>query len=306
MRVLFTLVSLFFSGLLAANPLNNIVVFGDSLSDTGNIYEYMQHRLPQSPPYYKGRFSNGPVWIEHLAQSYFPTNSAAHMVNYAFGGAGVSEEEGILFSLKHEIDSYLLTHDNKADVNSLFIVWMGSNNYLNEPDDVDQALAEVNIGIKHGLQQLAKAGAKHILVLNAPDLSMTPAAKASGAQDVLAYLSKRHNELLAVTVNELKRTNPEIQWLYFDVKRTMSDLARYPERYGFTNIDDTCYDAIVEKEGAKFSVLRMVAKIKAAKNEDICKGYLFFDPVHPTVLAHEIMAKNARSFLDQNDVKFVS
>lgn len=44
-----------------------IVVFGDSLSDTGNFYYISGDTYPVSPPYYNGRFSNGPVWIETLA-----------------------------------------------------------------------------------------------------------------------------------------------------------------------------------------------------------------------------------------------
>ena len=30
-------------------PLKNIVILGDSLSDTGNLYDYMHHEIPKSP-----------------------------------------------------------------------------------------------------------------------------------------------------------------------------------------------------------------------------------------------------------------
>lgn len=42
-------------------PFSRIVMFGDSLSDTGKMYGKMRGYLPSSPPYYQGRFSNGPV-----------------------------------------------------------------------------------------------------------------------------------------------------------------------------------------------------------------------------------------------------
>ncbi|HDV5785644.1 TPA: hypothetical protein RJD83_002616 [Legionella pneumophila] len=45
--------------------MKNIVVFGDGLSDNGNLYAYTNHRRPASPAYYNGRFSNGPVWVEY-------------------------------------------------------------------------------------------------------------------------------------------------------------------------------------------------------------------------------------------------
>lgn len=59
----------------------SLFVFGDSLSDTGNFYGATQQ--PQSPPYFTGRFSNGPVAVEGLAQQLGFTIAA----NYAWGGA---------------------------------------------------------------------------------------------------------------------------------------------------------------------------------------------------------------------------
>ena len=81
MRLLATVGAFLFSGIVAATPLHNVVVFGDSLSDNGNLYELMRHQLPPSPPYFEGRFSNGPVWIEHLMASYFSENPSAHLLD---------------------------------------------------------------------------------------------------------------------------------------------------------------------------------------------------------------------------------
>jgi len=49
-----------------AGRINQIVVFGDSLSDSGNLFAATMGTTPP-PPYYQGRFSNGPVWVEDLA-----------------------------------------------------------------------------------------------------------------------------------------------------------------------------------------------------------------------------------------------
>ena len=57
-----------------AQPISTVVVFGDSLSDKGNIYEYTKHRMPAAPGYYQGRFSNGPIWPELLANQLFPNH----------------------------------------------------------------------------------------------------------------------------------------------------------------------------------------------------------------------------------------
>ena len=45
----------------------NVVVFGDSLSDQGNVFLHSNETFPLEP-YYKGRFSNRRVWVELLAE----------------------------------------------------------------------------------------------------------------------------------------------------------------------------------------------------------------------------------------------
>ena len=49
-----------------AASFSGMVVFGDSLSDSGNLFTFTGEAVPASPPYFEGRFSNGPVWVEDL------------------------------------------------------------------------------------------------------------------------------------------------------------------------------------------------------------------------------------------------
>src|SRR4051812_23986271 len=52
---------------LAQNrPFTSQYSFGDSLSDNGNLYALTSRTQPASPPYYQGRFSNGPTFVELL------------------------------------------------------------------------------------------------------------------------------------------------------------------------------------------------------------------------------------------------
>jgi len=60
---------------------NRVVSFGDSLSDNGNL----AHNIPPFagapflPGYFDGRFSNGPTWIELLANAAKSTNPDSSM-----------------------------------------------------------------------------------------------------------------------------------------------------------------------------------------------------------------------------------
>jgi hypothetical protein len=62
---------------------SRLVVFGDSLSDNGNLFELIGQPLP---PYWDGRSSNGPTYAEQLAQLlHVPLD------DLAFGGAEASD-----------------------------------------------------------------------------------------------------------------------------------------------------------------------------------------------------------------------
>jgi phospholipase/lecithinase/hemolysin len=305
MKLLVTLGAFLFSGLINAAPLHNIVVFGDSLSDNGNLYEIMKHQFPQSPPYYDGRFSNGPVWIEHVIASYFPTSSTTHLLDYAIGGSGVSEEDedDVLFTLRKQVHTYLLSHQDKASADDLYVVWIGANNYLGLPSDVAKTLHDVNLGIVHSIELLLDKGAKHILLINIPDLGKTPAATEFDSADIMGIFSTHHNQMLNYSFNMLKQRHPQVEWLYFDLGTMFDDVIEHPGSYGFTNVSETCSNSIAD-EFTKKSLLKMVASVTPKENSDACEGYLFFDLVHPTAYAHRLIAQNVREMLDAAGIEF--
>ena len=59
----------FLSQSIFAEPIDKIIVFGDSLSDNGNVLSLTEKAkkviplvplIPKNPPYFSGRFTNGP------------------------------------------------------------------------------------------------------------------------------------------------------------------------------------------------------------------------------------------------------
>ena len=69
-----------FTASTSNSPFSKLYVFGDSLSDPGNIYNsttfvqpfdwLLGFDIPVIPPspYYEGRYSNGPIWTDYLAE----------------------------------------------------------------------------------------------------------------------------------------------------------------------------------------------------------------------------------------------
>src|SRR5262245_32101630 len=74
----------------AAGPFVNLIVFGDSLSDIGNVQSSPFVNIP-GPYYWNGRFSNGPVYAETLTTGLglppLTRSTASGGTDYAYGGA---------------------------------------------------------------------------------------------------------------------------------------------------------------------------------------------------------------------------
>ena len=308
MKIFFLVFLLLISNIVSAGTrLNKVVVFGDSLSDNGNLYEYMKHQLPISPPYYKGRFTNGPVWVELLMKYYHFNTGEGRLFNYAYGGAGViadedTSEDDVFFTLSTEINSYLVANHDQTDDNALYVVWIGSNNYLSNPDNPEKMINDVNKGLQRGLQQLVDKGAKHIMVVNVPDLGKTPMAIDYEVTREMTDMSNKHNELIRQNALEWQKNYPQVQWIYFDINLLFDDVTQHPERYGFTNISGTCYEQAAE-EAKGTTVLKIVSNIREGYKKKACDGYLFFDPVHPSGAAHVYMAERAHKLLEEMDIQ---
>lgn len=306
MKKLIFLLGCLFVGTLFATPVNKIVVFGDSLSDNGNLYAYMDREIPMSPPYFEGRFSDGPVWVELLAQAYFPENTKEHLLNYAYGGAGISDEEESVFSLKHEINLYLQENQNKADEKALFVMWIGANNYLKGPDDIEQATDEVIRGIRLEMEKLIQAGAKNFLVINLPDIGNSPAARDANIVELLTALSLTHNKKFEHEISTMKTTFPGVNFMSMDVQKIVEDILSHPEDYGFTNTQEACLTSMDDAKmrgKSSLSVLHMASTMKRNDAINNCEGYLFFDWLHPTAKAHQIIAVESKKLLEEGGIE---
>src|SRR5262252_2495961 len=116
----------------ASTAFSRIVVFGDSLPDTGNFYRLTGNQVPPSP-YFDGRFSNGQLWIEYLAEDLgmqlLPED------NYAVAGATTGHDNsnngllGLQYpGLQDQIAEFMSSQG--ADPAALYVVWIGANDFF--------------------------------------------------------------------------------------------------------------------------------------------------------------------------------
>lgn len=253
-KILSSLFLFFFVSSLFASPINRIVFFGDSLSDNGNLYSVTFDIVPKSPPYFKGRFSNGPTWAEHVGKYYYDKYYIDH-ANYAYGGATAIFHwlHAKLFApalLSVEVDQYLLGNLFSNKSNTLFSIWIGGNDYaygLDNPNP-EVATSKVVDGIVSSINTLFNKGGRNFLVIGVPDISKTPFARAANREKELANLSQLHNLKLVLAIKRLQEEHPEAKFIYLDMFDRINDLVAHPDKYNkkynihLTNTHDTCWE----------------------------------------------------------------
>ncbi|WP_033135706.1 SGNH/GDSL hydrolase family protein [Aeromonas finlandensis] len=311
---------------------SRIVMFGDSLSDTGKMYKKMRGYLPSSPPYSEGRFSNGPIWLEVLQQEHFP---GLKLANEAEGGATAvaynhlgalngwlgfwswDPKYQVINNLDYEIDQFLKKDKFRPD--DLVVIWVGANDYLaygwNKEQDADRVIDTIRLASN----RLVLNGAQQILLFNMPDLGRSPSARSQNVADKVSHIAHYHNERMLNLTRELA---PLGIVKLFEVDKQFDEMVREPLRFGLYDIDHACYEggylwtpfaAKVPKAAAltipeqlaiasspilaQAVVSPQLMRVAMAAN---CDNHMFWDQVHPTTTVHKALSQRVADFIEQN------
>ena len=270
---------------------SHLVVFGDSLSDNGNLFRLSGGAEPP-PPYFDGRFSNGPTYAEQLARLLH-----VPLQDLAFGGATASDANPQSFdpplpiNLPEQVAGYLagLKHGRAPD-DTTAIIYIGNNDYLNYLESnlpKDQATAQgivTNVveSIGQAIEQLNAAGVEKIALFTLPDPSITPEFQALPAvQDFARELDVLNNQALA----GLAASNPNVQLV--DIFKLSDAVAADPLAFGLADITVPMMD------------------LPAGSSPFAPNEVGFFDGDHPTFAGHGIQAAFADATLSSDHTVFL-
>ena len=279
-----------------AQTYNRLVVFGDSLSDNGNLYAVTFGTQPLSPPYYQGRFSNGPVFTELLgfnAGRYTAGAPVTGSVNYAFGGAR-TDSAASPPGMRNQLLAYT-AGGGTFGANDLVSVLGGANNIFQA---VPTAAASANpagaiapvalsaaADIDFLVSQIAGAGAGTILVTNLPRLGITPQfnqGPGAAASPLVDYAGQTFNSALLSNLMVTAASRPGSNIILMDLYKISDPLAANPGRFGLSNATDACFNGVT-----------------VCSNPD---SYLYWDGVHPTAAGHRLIAALANDYLYYGDI----
>lgn len=320
-----------------AAEIDKIIVFGDSLSDNGNVYAISAaaHKvvplvpvIPNTSVYYHGRFSNGPVWADDLAK-----NMNVDLKDYAYGGAWIEpitvSKLSMPISVPMQVNFFLV--EAAMDFNTskhLYVIWAGGNDYINGRSDPEYATTNsVNI-LKDQIDWLRYYGAKNFLIMNLPDISLTPEVTRRGAVAVAdaKQITLMHNRKLEDMIKREQADNPQDKIILGDFTDYMDDVVANPGKYNLKNVKDACYgggftynlsDSMDSREvaAAKEANIDIVNNSSlheaylvsrlASSGKKPCSNpedYLFWDHLHPTRTAHQIVATMSQALLYANGI----
>jgi len=275
----------------APGAYSGIYAFGDSLSDAGNVSIGTLRVVPVSPPYSAGRFTNGNVWVQDLAQTLrLPAvkPSLAGGTDYAIGGAETGKTDA---HAQNPIDlpSQLAQFEAavpKPSATALYTVWAGANDVLDiansalsaplQAGAVRQAVANETSFIT----ALASHGARHLVVLDVPDLGKTPYEAARPKTEAIAStLAQQYNADLATSLRQVMATGA-VSIDLVDTYSLLDAAIAHPSAYGFTNVTQPVWTGnLMDAHKGTLNATGV------AQN-----GYLFFDDLHPTAASHTLLA----------------
>jgi len=168
---------------LVAGGYSEIVAFGDSLSDGGNVNSITFGFTPNCDYHQSRSFSNGAVWIEVLAAELGvprPANSLAgggDATNYAYRGAesgdGLSNPIAPfpldLPNVGCQIDDFVAAGRELSPA-TLVTLWVGGNCLVGVPAGsqagADAAVARLVGNLEEHIAELIDLGAKTLVVPN--------------------------------------------------------------------------------------------------------------------------------------------
>ncbi|KAF9923011.1 hypothetical protein FBU30_006867 [Linnemannia zychae] len=290
---------------------DNILVFGDSYSDKGNVYKLSNKTWPLQINDH-GRFSNGRVWAEHVAR-----NKQLTLKDYAFGGATSdndlvqgytgAESEIPVPGLIQQIDQYYTKHPlpKHSLETAVFVLHLQGNDYFFDPKVHP---TQVVGNIAKGIDKLVSLGAQNILVIENIDLGMFPFYQANSTlSDTYTKLSEaQHKALDDLEAKMAHKYGPVADAKYpFRSRPTCNHKNRNKHKkdkviVGFYRLNELMDYLRQPKVLKQMGITDLVHGCVSSDYKTVCKDadkHFFWDGFHPSAKVHKAIGDAVSTLL---------
>ena len=252
--------------------------------------------------YDNGRYSNGPLWVEHLADQLglgplAPNNGdqpLAMGTDFAYAGArsGTGGTDFIIPNLLTQIDCYLTVTGNTASPTALYTIWAGGNDVIdyigdqmpNTPAAIEPFTDMMASNLSTAVTTLYNAGARKLLVANLPALGDKPDYVNTPNQAFANGMVTSFNPKLAQALANLRTQHSDLRVAGWDMYSDFNQVLNNPASFGFTNDTDAAFSSSGPYPGT----------VVANPNQ-----HVFWDDTHPTAPGHQILGQFAYQALLQ-------
>ncbi|RZI83939.1 MAG: hypothetical protein EOP38_10940 [Rubrivivax sp.] len=285
---------------------SKVVVFGDSLSDTHRIYEFTKAvfgvGLPPSPPSMLGRFCDGPVAVENLAQKL-----NAPILNYSFAGSQTGYGTlvlipwGILTQVNEHLNhgamvptittlplisdlTSLIPGTGRADPKALYFIWSGPDDFYAPGGMAPKTIETATRNIQQAITSLYNAGARYFFIPTMPDLSITPRALEKeqtqpGYIAKASLLSTQFSDALKKALVTSAAKAPKARIMVFDTLPFLAVEKAKAEAEG-KNTTQVCHHGTLN-----WTIFNTDPPCPDPEN------YLFWDDNHPSAAANRVLGE---------------
>ena len=255
-------------------------VLGDSLSDDGNVFEATGGGTPQSPPYFQGRFSDGPVFTDYLAEGFAQTE------NLAYGGAEAVEDDDAIPDLPTQLA--LLSQVDPAgfgDAGLATLLFGGNDAFGAVGSDEEEVVSAIEAAdaVVEGARTVFGLGIETVAVLTLPRLDTTPLYalfQPDGVEEAILF-EEAFNARLGEGLAALGAEGLDVREI--DSQAFFAALDADPAAFGISETTLPCLFPSEEAAAAFGQPVLCDLETEAPQR-------VFFDSVHPSGTVHAAFA----------------
>ncbi|MFH0727606.1 MAG: autotransporter domain-containing protein [Pseudomonadota bacterium] len=302
--LLLILLCSFSPAISSAAVFSALYVFGDSLSDSGQLPDIFAghpnlratNRINPLNP----NSETAMVWSQYFSQDlglgqllpsdpwFGPSGTNYAVVTYT--------SEKILSSIT---DRFLIREPH-ANAEALYVVWGGGNDLRDirrfratggERTALLSASQQAADTIVTGVEALWRAGGRYILVPNLPNIGDIPESLFLGS----GYVAAGNDATRVFNDRLLSRLNDSgINVIQLDVRSLLDEMLNAPTLFGFSNENHR----VVAFDGASFTGIPAMEGVNGAGTSlPDPSRYIFYDGIHPTTGAADIISQYYLSIL---------
>ncbi len=285
----------------------SLYIFGDGVSTTAT-----NHTSDVAQFYFGGRWSNGRVWVELLAQQlnltnnyWYSTNSANHLsytnlsassTNWSYSSSNWSYYGDTSANLVANVNAFA---EPAGASNALFIVWVNDADFVNytgnfyPSTNMTTWTNAINLSLTNhytAITNLYAKGVRTLLMPNAVDVTEVPQYALydpSAYKSFVRQMVKYFNTGFAVTLSNAMVSCPGLKIYEPDFFTKLDNILANPASYGVTN---ALYN------GQSVDVIDDPSLADKSLNGP-GTNYIFWDYTDPTAKVHAIMADVAKQLI---------